>query len=94
MKPPTARTTTISFFDTTTNLWLDAFLAGRGVILTMMTTATTTTKMMGDFDGDNNSNNYHKDNDNNDARMFHLCQEGGINWVDGGMTKQQSTNLA
>ena len=29
-------------FDTTTNLWSDAFLAGRGVILTMMKTATTT----------------------------------------------------
>ena len=28
-------------FDTTTNLWSDAFLVGRGVILTMMTTATT-----------------------------------------------------
>ena len=30
-----------SFFDTTTNLWLDAFLAGRG----------------GDFDNDDNGNN-------------------------------------
>ena len=28
MKTPTARTTMSSFFDTTTNLWLDAFLAG------------------------------------------------------------------
>ena len=24
----------------------------------------------------------------------HLCQEGGVNWVDGGVTKQQSTNIA
>jgi hypothetical protein len=30
MKTPTARTMTTSFFDTTTNLWLDAFLAGKG----------------------------------------------------------------
>ncbi len=29
-------------FDTTTNLWADAFLAGRGVILTILMTATTT----------------------------------------------------
>ena len=27
-----------SFFETTTNLWLDAFLAGRGLISTMTTT--------------------------------------------------------
>ena len=43
-KTPTAmvaRTKTTSFFDTTTNLWSDAFLAGRGGDLTMMTTATT-----------------------------------------------------
>ena len=33
-----------SFFDTTTNLWSDAFLAERGVISTMMTKVTTTTK--------------------------------------------------
>ena len=33
-----------SFFDITTNLWSDAFLAGRGVISTMMTKVTTTTK--------------------------------------------------
>ena len=65
-----------SFFDTTTNLWLDAFLAERGVFLTMMTTATTTTKTRGDFDNNDNSNNDHKDDDNDDARMFHLCQEG------------------
>ena len=64
-------------FDTTTNLWLDAFLAGRGVILTMMTTATMTTKMRGDFDKDDHSNNNHKDDDNDNARTFHLCQEGG-----------------
>ena len=31
-------------FDTTTNLWLDAFLTGSGGDLTMMTAATTTTK--------------------------------------------------
>ena len=43
-KKPTARKTTNSFFDTTTNLWSDAFLAGRGVILMMMRTVTTTTK--------------------------------------------------
>jgi hypothetical protein len=52
-KTPTARTTTTLFFDTKSNLWLDAFLAGRGVILTMMTMATTTTKTRG--------NNDHKD---------------------------------
>ena len=34
-----------SFFDTTTNLWLNAFLAWRGGgVSKMMTTATTTTK--------------------------------------------------
>ena len=60
----------------------------------MMTTATTTTKARGDFDDNDNSNNDYKDNDNDDARMFHLCHEGGINWVDGGVTKKQSTNLA
>ena len=49
-KTPTARTTTTSFFDMTTNLWLDAFLAGSGGDLEMMTTATTTTKTRGDFD--------------------------------------------
>ena len=57
-KTPTARTTMTSFFDTTTNLWLDAFLAGRVVVfnnddngnnngrgegLLMTTTATSTT---------------------------------------------------
>ena len=57
-KTPTARTTMTSFFDTTTNLWSDAFLAGRVVVcndddagnndgrgegLLMTTTATTTT---------------------------------------------------
>ena len=41
-----ARTKSTSFFDTTTILWSDAFLAGRGVILTMMMTATMTTKTM------------------------------------------------
>ena len=44
-KTPTAMkpwTTTTSFFDTTTNLWSDAFLAWRvGVILLMMMMATT-----------------------------------------------------
>ena len=33
-KTSAARTTSTSFIDTTTNLWLDAFLAGKGVILT------------------------------------------------------------
>ena len=35
-----ARTTLTSFFDTTTNLWSDAFLEGRGLISMAMTTAT------------------------------------------------------
>ena len=36
-----------------TNLWSDAFLAGKGVIsTTMMTTATTITKTRGYFDND------------------------------------------
>ena len=68
MKTPTARTTTTSFFDTKSNLWLDAFLARRGVILTMMTMATTTTKTRGDSDDNDDGNNNHKDNDNDDAR--------------------------
>ena len=47
---PTARTTRTSFFDTTTNLWSDAFLAGMG----------------GDFDDDDEGNNSHKDDNNDD----------------------------
>ena len=50
-KTPTARTTLTSLFDTTTNLWSDAFLAGRG----------------GDFDDDDDGNNDQKDNDNNEG---------------------------
>ena len=46
------RTTATYFFDTTTNLWSDAFLAGRGVILTTMTTTTT---------DNNNDDGNHKD---------------------------------
>ena len=46
MKTPMARTTERTndnlIFDTTTNLWLDAFLVGRG----------------GDFDNDDDGNNY------------------------------------
>ena len=45
-KTPMARTTMTSFFDTTANLWSDAFLQGGGVIPTMMTMATTTAKTM------------------------------------------------
>ena len=41
-KDPNGKETLTSFIDTTTNLWLDAFLAGRGVISTLMMTATTT----------------------------------------------------
>ena len=46
----TVRTST-SFFDTTTNLWADAFLAGR---------------WGGDFD-DDDGNNDHKDNYNDNS---------------------------
>jgi hypothetical protein len=49
------RTTLTSFFDTTTNLWLDAFLAGRGGDLTIMTTATTMAGERVDSDEDNNT---------------------------------------
>ncbi len=42
---------TTSFFYTTTNLWSDAFLAGRG----------------GDFDNDVYSNNDHKDDNDDDS---------------------------
>jgi len=45
-KTPTARTAII--FDTTTNLWSDAFLAVRGGVISMTLTTTTT---------DNNGNN-------------------------------------
>ena len=45
---PTARTRTTSFFDTTTNLWADAFLAGRG----------------GYFDNDDDGKNNRNDKDN------------------------------
>jgi hypothetical protein len=47
---------------------LDAFLAGSGGDLRMMTMATTTTKTRGDFDDHDDGNNDHKDNVNNDAR--------------------------
>ena len=55
-----------SFFDTTTNLWLDAFLAGRGVILTMMMTATMTTKTTTTttVNEDNDKDTNGEDNDN------------------------------
>ena len=42
---------TTSFFDTTTNLWSDASLTGRG----------------GDFDDDDDGDKFHKDNNNNDG---------------------------
>ena len=76
-KDPNSEDNNDLIFDTTTNLWLDAFLAGRGVILTMMTTAKMTTKMRGDFDKDDHGNNNHKDDDNDNTRTFHLCREGG-----------------
>ena len=50
----TARTTTTSFFDITTNLWSDAFLVGKG----------------GDFDNEDDGNNDRKDNDNGNARTM------------------------
>ena len=73
-----------SFFDTTINLWSDAFLAGRGVILTMITMATTTTKTRGDFDNDDDGNNDHKDDDNKDGRTTSTSFfDTAINlWVD------------
>ena len=40
-----------SFFDTSTNQWLDAFLAGNGE----------------DFDNNDDGNNNHKDNNNNNV---------------------------
>ena len=46
----TAMKTMTSFLDTTTNLWVDAFLAGR----------------VGDFDKDDGGKNNHKDDDNDD----------------------------
>ena len=52
MKTSTVRAMTTSFFDTTTNLWLDAFMVGNGVDSTTVTTTTT----------DNNNN----DSDNDD----------------------------
>ena len=59
-----------SFFNTTTNLWSDAFLAGRRVgIWTTMTRATTTTKTTTTMtvNKDNNEDPNGKDNskDNN-----------------------------
>ena len=54
------------------------FWQGGGVILTMMMTATTTTKTM-----------------TAKTQGRSICaKRGGVNWVDGGVTKQQSTNLA
>ena len=49
MNTPTVMTplsVTTPDFDITTNLWPDAFLAGRGAISTTMTTAKITTKTM------------------------------------------------
>ena len=45
-KDPNGKDNDDLIFDTTTNLWSDKFLAGRGVILTMMMTATTTATTM------------------------------------------------
>ena len=45
--------TSNSFFDTTTNLWSDAFLAGRG----------------GDFDNDDDGNNDNKDPNGDDGKV-------------------------
>ena len=52
-----------SFFDTTTNLWSDAFLAGRGVILTTMTMATTMAGERVDSDKDDEEDPNGEDND-------------------------------
>ena len=60
-KTPTARTMATSFFDTTTNLWSDAFLAGRG----------------GDFDNDDDGNNDHKDNYNGEQGQKQRHQRQG-----------------
>ncbi len=51
-------TMTTSFFDTTTNLWSDAFLARRGGYFNY--DDYTTKKMMGYFDDDYDGNNDHK----------------------------------
>ena len=54
-----------SFFDTTTNLWSDGILAGRGVISTMMTKVTTSTKTttMTAVNEDNNKDTNGKNNE-------------------------------
>ena len=55
-----------SCFDTTTNLWSDAFLAGRGGIWKTMPTATTTTKTITTtmVNEDNGKDPNSEDNDN------------------------------
>ena len=54
-KDPNAKDNNDLIFDTTTNLWLDAFLAGRG----------------GYFDNNDDGNNYRKDNGNNNGEHDH-----------------------
>ena len=57
-KTLTAMTMTTSFFDTTTNLWSDAFLARRGGYFNY--DDYTTKKMRRYFDDDYDGNNDHK----------------------------------
>ena len=64
--------------------WPDAFLAGRGVIFTMMMKASTTTKTIGDFNDNDNGNNDHKDNDNNSSRTTltsFMTQQTTCGWM-------------
>jgi len=61
---PTARTTRTSFFDTTTNLWSDAFLAGRRGYFKTTTTKTTTMTTV------NENNDKDTDGDDNDYLIF------------------------
>ena len=54
-KDPNSENKDDLIFYTTANMWLDAFLAGRG----------------GDFDNDDDGNNNCKDNDNDDGEQDH-----------------------
>jgi hypothetical protein len=64
--------------------WSDAFLAGRGVIFTMMMKESTITKTRGDFDDNDDGNNNHKDDDNNDSRTMStsfMTQQPTCGWM-------------
>ena len=76
-----ARTMLTSFFNTATNLWSDAFLAGKeGVILTTMTTTTTDNDKDDSDDDDVVDKDNNKDPNGKDNDHF-LTQQPTCGWM-------------